>query len=323
MAKRNDLPFEEPIVHIREEIKKLQRRNDEEARKEEKRLMEELKKEWEKLVSSLSRWQKTLLARHPQRPYTLDYIYSLFDDFVELHGDRRFADDPAIVAGFGFYHGESVAIIGHQKGRTTQERIRRNFGQANPEGYRKALRIMKLAEKFNRPIITFIDTPGAYPGIGSEERGQAEAIAYNLREMAGLRVPTISVVIGEGGSGGALGIGVTDRILMLQFSIYSVISPEGCAAILWRNQEAVEEAAENLKLTAEDLYKFGIADELIPEPLGGAHSFPEIAYKNVDKALQRHLKELKEMDPEERIEKRYQKFKNMGVFLEGSKTGRS
>ncbi len=323
MVKKNNLPFEEPIVEIREEIKKLQRRNDEEARKKEAELMEKLKEEWEKLTSSLSRWQKTLLARHPNRPYTLDYIYSIFDDFVELHGDRRFADDPAIVAGFGFYHGESVGVVGHQKGRTTQERIRRNFGQANPEGYRKALRIMRLAEKFSRPVITIIDTPGAYPGIGSEERGQAEAIAYNLREMAALKIPIISVVIGEGGSGGALGIGVSDRILMLQFSTYSVISPEGCAAILWRNQGAVEEAAENLKLTAKDLYKFGIADEIIPEPPGGAHSFPEIAYKNVDEALLRNLKEIEKMDPEERLRKRYEKFRKMGVFSEESKKGRS
>ncbi len=316
MSKKNILPFEEPIVKIREEIRELQKRRDEEARIKERQLMKVLDKEWKRITSSLNRWQKTLLARHPLRPYTLDYIYRLFDDFVEIHGDRRFADDPAIVAGFGFYHGESVAVVGHQKGRTTQERLKRNFGQANPEGYRKAIRVMKLAEKFSRPVITFIDTPGAYPGIGSEERGQAEAIAYNLMEMAGLKVPVVSVVIGEGGSGGALGIGVADRILMMEFSIYSVISPEGCAAILWRNQGAVEEAAENLKLTAQDLYSFGIADEIIPEPPGGAHSFPEMAAEAVDRVLWRNLQELMKMDPHERIEKRYEKYRKIGVFRE-------
>ena len=319
MSKKNILPFEEPIVKIREEIRELQKRRDEEARKKEKELMQILEKEWKRITSSLNRWQKTLLARHPLRPYTLDYIYRLFDDFVELHGDRRFADDPAVVAGLGFYHGQSVAVVGHQKGRTTQERLKRNFGQANPEGYRKAIRVMKLAEKFRLPVITFIDTPGAYPGIGSEERGQAEAIAYNLREMAGLRVPVVSVVIGEGGSGGALGIGVADRILMMEFSIYSVISPEGCAAILWRNQGAVEEAAENLKLTAEDLFSFGIADEIIPEPPGGAHSFPEMAAEAVDEALWKNLQELMGMDLEERINKRYEKYRKIGVFSEENK----
>ncbi len=320
MAQKNVLPFEEPIVELREKIRELQKRRDEEARIKERELMEELDREWKRITSSLSRWQKTLLARHPLRPYTLDYIYRLFDDFVELHGDRRFADDPAIVAGFGFYHGMSVAVVGHQKGRTTQERLKRNFGQANPEGYRKAIRIMKMAEKFSRPVITLIDTPGAYPGIGSEERGQAEAIAYNLREMAGLKVPVISVVIGEGGSGGALGIGVADKILMMEFSIYSVISPEGCAAILWRNQAAVEEAAENLKLTAQDLYSFGIADEIIPEPPGGAHSFPEMAARKVDEVLWRNLQELVSLDPEERVEKRYQKYRKIGVFREETKS---
>ncbi len=320
MAQKNVLPFEEPIVKLREEIRELQRRRDEEARLREKELMEELEREWKRITSSLNRWQKTLLARHPLRPYTLDYIYRLFDDFVEFHGDRRFADDPAIVAGFGFYHGISVAVVGHQKGRTTQERLKRNFGQANPEGYRKAIRVMKMAEKFRRPVITFIDTPGAYPGIGSEERGQAEAIAYNLMEMAGLKVPIVSVVIGEGGSGGALGIGVADRILMMEFSIYSVISPEGCAAILWRNQGAVEEAAENLKLTAQDLYSFGIADEIIPEPPGAAHSFPEMAAKTVDEVLWRNLQQLMEMDPQERIERRYEKYRKIGVFREETNT---
>ncbi len=320
MSKKNILPFEEPIVKIREEIRELQKRRDEEARKKERELMQILEKEWRRITSSLNRWQKTLLARHPLRPYTLDYIYRLFDDFVEIHGDRRFGDDPAIVAGLGFYHGQSVAVVGHQKGRTTQERLKRNFGQANPEGYRKAIRVMKMAEKFHLPVITFIDTPGAYPGIGSEERGQAEAIAYNLREMAGLKVPVISVVIGEGGSGGALGIGVADRILMMEFSIYSVISPEGCAAILWRNQAAVEEAAENLKLTAEDLLSFGIADEIIPEPPGGAHSFPEMATETVDEVLLRNLQDLMGMDPEERINKRYEKYRKIGVFSEENKS---
>ncbi len=310
------LPFEEPLIPIIEEIKQLARKTDPESKKRRNELMELLEKEWRKIVNGLNRWQKTLLARHPMRPYTLDYIYSLFDDFLEFHGDRRFADDPAIVAGFGFYHGQSVAIVGHQKGRTTQERIRRNFGQANPEGYRKALRIMKMAEKFGRPVISFIDTPGAYPGIGSEERGQAEAIAYNLREMSRLKVPIIVVVIGEGGSGGALGIGVGDRILMLEFSIYSVISPEGCAAILWRNQSAVEEAAENLKLTASDLYEFGIADEIIPEPPGGAHNFPEKMFEILDKRLHQVLQEEMKLTPEERLKRRYEKYRKIGVYIE-------
>ena len=256
------------------------------------------------------------MARHPERPYTLDYIELLFDDFLEIHGDRRFADDPAIVGGIAFYKGMPVAVIGHQKGRDIKQRLHRNFGQAHPEGYRKALRIMKLAEKFGRPIISFVDTPGAFPGIGAEERGQAEAIAYNLREMAKLKVPFLIIVTGEGGSGGALGIGVGNRVLMLEYAIYSVISPEGCAAILWRTQEKKEEAAENLRLTAQDLYNFGVIDEIIPEPPGGAQANPREMAEILDGYIERHLKELSKLSPEELREQRYQRFRKLGVFEE-------
>jgi acetyl-CoA carboxylase carboxyl transferase subunit alpha len=235
---------------------------------------------------------------------------------MELHGDRRAGDDPAVVAGFGFYKKRSVAFIGHQKGRTTRQRIARNFGQPNPEGYRKALRVMKLAEKFGHPVVTFIDTPGAYPGIQAEEHGQAEAIAYNLREIAKLKVPMVNVVIGEGGSGGALAIGVGDAILMLEHSFYSVISPEGCAAILWKDQNAVPLAAENLKFLASDLFELGIVDKIIAEPVGGAHWDYEETFKNVDRQLNTGLKKLESMTVEERLEQRYQKFRKIGVFAE-------
>ncbi len=246
----------------------------------------------------------------------MDYIEYLIEDFMEIHGDRRAGDDPALVTGFGFYRGNTVGLIGHQKGRTTKERISRNFGQPNPEGYRKALRVMKLAEKFGFPVLTFIDTPGAYPGIRAEEQGQAEAIAYNLREISKLKIPVVNVVIGEGGSGGALAVGVGDAILMLENSFYSVISPEGCAAILWKDQEAVTKAAENLKIGAKDLLDLGIIDKIIAEPPGGAHIDPEQTFKNVDKDLNLTLRRLKQISPEERIKKRYQKFREIGVFTE-------
>jgi acetyl-CoA carboxylase carboxyl transferase subunit alpha len=254
------------------------------------------------------------VARHPKRPYTLDYIDYLTDDFLEFHGDRRNGDDPAIVSGFGFYRDRTVCFIGHQKGRTTRERIARNFGQPNPEGYRKALRIMKLAEKFGFPIVTLIDTPGAYPGIQAEERGQAEAIAYNLKEISKLRVPVVNIVIGEGGSGGALAVGVGDTIMILENSFYSVISPEGCAAILWKDQNAVAKAAEHLRFFATNLLEFGIVDEIIPEPPGGAHIDSEQTYKNVDKQLSKVLKKVESMSVEERLKHRYQKFRKIGVF---------
>lgn len=280
-------------------------------------IKERLKLEWERLQPGLTALHRVQITRHPQRPYTLDYIKKLTGDFLEFHGDRRAGDDPAVISGFARYQGRSVAIIGHQKGRTTRERISRNFGQPNPEGYRKALRIMKLAEKFNYPVITLIDTPGAYPGIEGEERGQAEAIAFNLKEISQLRVPVLNVVIGEGGSGGALAIGVGDKLLMLENSFYSVISPEGCAAILWKDQAALPQAAENLRFLAKDLKEFEIADVIIPEPPGGAHIDWQTTFGNVDKEIKKNLEDLEKLSSEERIELRFQKFRKMGVFAEG------
>jgi acetyl-CoA carboxylase carboxyl transferase subunit alpha len=273
-------------------------------------------KEWEKLQPRLNAWHFVQIARHPQRPYTLDYLESMTNDFVEFHGDRRAGDDPALVTGFGFYRGRTVAFIGHQKGRTTRQRISRNFGQPTPEGYRKALRIMKLAEKFGCPVVTLIDTPGAYPGIEAEERGQAEAIAFNLKEIAKLPVPLVNIVIGEGGSGGALAVGVGDAILMLENSFYSVISPEGCAAILWKDQDAVAQASENLRFMARDLQGMGIIDKIIAEPPGGAHVDWGLTFKNVDRQLNQTLKKLEEKTPDQLIEERYQKFRRIGVFSE-------
>ncbi len=252
------------------------------------------------------------VARHPNRPSTLDYVDRLFTEFIELHGDRRFGDDKAIVAGFGFFHEEPVAVLGHQKGRDTKQKIFRNFGYAKPEGYRKALRVLKLAEKFHRPVVVFIDTPAAYPGIESEERGVAEAIALNLREMAMLDTPIVVLVSGEGGSGGALGIAVGDRVLMQEFSVYSVIPPEGCAAILWRDANRKVEAAEALKITAPDLVALGLVDEIVKEPTGGAHLDPDAAARLVDDALVRHLSEVRALAPDRRLETRYRKFRAMG-----------
>ncbi len=308
--------LEKKIVSLKEKIGELEASEDAEKKKKIDALRAQIKKEWTKIVPRLTPLHIVQIARHPKRPYTLDYIKNLTEDFMEIHGDRRAGDDPAIAAGFAFYHGESVAFIGHQKGRTTRERIDRNFGQPNPEGYRKALRVMKLAEKFGRPIVTLIDTPGAYPGIKAEEQGQAEAIAYNLKEISKLKVPVVNVVIGEGGSGGALAVGVGDAILMLEYSFYSVISPEGCAAILWKEQEAVAKAAENLKMGAKDLLEMGIIDEIIPEPAGGAHIDYEQTFKNVDTHLSQTLKKLEEKTPEERLKERYQKFRKMGVYIE-------
>ena len=308
--------LEKKIVSLKEKIGELEASEDAEKKKKIDALRAQIKKEWTKIVPRLTPLHIVQIARHPKRPYTLDYIKNLTEDFMEIHGDRRAGDDPAIAAGFAFYHGESVAFIGHQKGRTTRERIDRNFGQPNPEGYRKALRVMKLAEKFGRPIVTLIDTPGAYPGIKAEEQGQAEAIAYNLKEISKLKVPVVNVVIGEGGSGGALAVGVGDAILMLEYSFYSVISPEGCAAILWKEQEAVAKAAENLKMGAKDLLEMGIIDEIIPEPPGGAHIDYDQTFKNVDKHLSQTLKKLEEKTPEERLKERYQKFRKMGVYIE-------
>lgn len=260
-------------------------------------------------------WDSVQLSRHQERPYTRDYIERLLDSFWEIHGDRKYADDRAIVGGMGLLKGSPVLVLGHQKGRNIKQRLEHNYGMPKPEGYRKALRLMKLAEKFKRPILTFIDTPGAYPGLGAEERGQAEAIAYNLRSMAVLQVPIIVTVLGEGGSGGALAIGLGDRILMLENSIYSVISPESCSAILWKDQNHVREAAQSLKLTAQDMKRFGIADEIIPEPPGGAHTDWNQMASQLSEVLSRHLEEISNQNPDDRIAQRYQKFRNIGEYI--------
>jgi acetyl-CoA carboxylase carboxyl transferase subunit alpha len=267
-------------------------------------------------MDQLTAYQKVQLARHPQRPYFLDYVERLCPDFVEVHGDRKFGDDAAIVGGFGSLEGKPVCLIGHQKGRDTKQRQYRNFGMPKPEGYRKALRIMKLAEKFSRPILTFIDTPGAYPGIDAEERGQAEAIAYNLREMSQIHVPIIATITGEGGSGGALAIGVADRVNMLEYSIYSVIAPESCSAILWRDQQHAADAAEALKLTPEDLKRFQLIDDIIPEPDGGAHNDSSAMAKRLTSVLDHQLRELAAVNVENLLACRYKKFRAMGVVGE-------
>ena len=267
-------------------------------------------------MDHLTAYQKVQLARHPQRPYFLDYVEHLCSDFVEIHGDRKFGDDAAMVGGFGLVRNTPICLIGHQKGRDTKQRQFRNFGMPKPEGYRKALRIMKIAEKFRRPILTFIDTPGAYPGIDAEERGQAEAIAYNLREMAQIRVPIIATITGEGGSGGALAIGVGDRVNMLEYSIYSVIAPESCSAILWRDQQHAADAAEALKLTPEDLKKHRLIDEIIPEPDGGAQNDPAGMAKCLGSFLEKQLRELSTVTPDELLKCRYDKFRAMGAFGE-------
>ncbi len=272
----------------------------------------ELKREF---YAHLGAWQRTQLARHPQRPYTLDYIRMLFTDFAELHGDRAFGDDAALVAGLARFHGRPVAVIGHEKGRDTKERLARNFGYAKPEGYRKALRIMNLAAKFGRPIFTFVDTPGAYPGIDAEERGQAEAIAHNLREMARLPVPIIVTISGEGGSGGALGIAIGDRVLLMENAVYSVISPEGCASILWRDSGRAEQAAAALKITAPELVELDLVDGVVPEPEGGAHTQHEEAARLLDPILLRTLEELSATPVPQLLEERYQRFRRMGQFF--------
>ncbi len=308
------LDFEEPLAVLLKEIEVLSLLPKTDARERE---MAELKDRIatirSDLYASLTPWQRVLVARHPERPDLEDYIQRLFTGFVEIHGDRRFADDHAIMTGFAEYHGQPVLLVGHVKGGgDTKAKIYRNFGYARPEGYRKAIRAMRLAEKFSRPIIVFVDTPAAYPGIESEERGVAEAIAANLRDMMLLDTPIIVLVSGEGGSGGALGIAIGDRILMHEFAIYSVIPPEGCAAILWRDSGRKVEAAEALKLTAPDLLKAGIIDEIVPEPVGGAHTDPAAAAERVDEALARALAEVSALDSDARLAKRYEKFRNMG-----------
>ena len=266
------------------------------------------------IYSRLTPWQKSQISRHPNRPYTLDYIEAMLTDFTEMHGDRAFADDPAIVCGMARLDGMPVVVIGHQKGRSTKEKISRNFGMPNPEGYRKALRAMRFAEKFKKPLITFIDTPGAYPGIGAEERGQGESIARNLYVMSGLTVPIVATVIGEGGSGGALALGVADRVLMFEHATYSVISPEGCAAILWDNGSKAYEAADLLKITAQDLFQMKVIDEMIEEPIGGAHRDPRRAAELLKEAITRNLSEIKDLSPAELVRLRYEKFRKLGMF---------
>lgn len=320
------LEFERPLEELEikiEELKRLSNGREIDISWEIKKLEKKVKDLRSEIYSSLTPWQKTLIARHPERPYTLDYINLLTTDFIEIHGDRRFSDDPAIVAGIAKINDIPVIIIGHQKGRGTKERIFRNFGQPHPEGYRKALRVMKLAEKFKKPVITFIDTPGAYPGIGAEERGQAEAIAVNLAEMSKLRIPIISIVIGEGGSGGALALSVADRIYMLEHSVYSVISPEGCAAILWKKNgelgpEDFSKAAETLKMTANDLLNFKIIDGIIPEPLGGAHRDPEGMAKKITEYILAAIEELRAKNINKLLEERYKKYRRIGMFNEES-----
>jgi acetyl-CoA carboxylase carboxyl transferase subunit alpha len=311
----NDLlEFEEPIGVLLKEIEALSmlpRTTEREGSIESLRQRaEQIRGE---IYANLTPWQRVLVARHPNRPNTLDYVERLFTGWEELHGDRRFADDHAIVTGFGEYRGEPVAIIGHQKGRDTKQKIFRNFGYARPEGYRKALRVMQLADKFSRPVVVFVDTPAAYPGVESEERGVAEAIALNLREMMMLGVPIVVVVCGEGGSGGAMGIAIGDRVLMQEFSVYSVIPPEGCAAILWRDANRKVEAAAALKITAPDLLALGVVDAIIPEPQGGAHNDHDAATALVDQALAASLEELAGLDVEARLASRYEKFRRMGT----------
>ena len=312
-----NLDFEKPIVELEERLKELRSYhpdNQKDIRKFEERL-EKLKKE---LFMKLSPWQITHIARHPQRPYTLDYISLICDDFIELHGDRAFKDDLAMVGGVGSIDGRTVMIIGHQKGRTTKEKVAKNFGMPHPEGYRKALRLMRLAERFSMPVIAFIDTPGAFPGIGAEERGQAEAIAKNLEAMALLRTPIAVFIIGEGGSGGALGIGVGDRVLMLEYAVYSVISPEGCAAILWKDGNKADVASNALKMVSNDLLNFGVVDKVVREPLGGAHRDYKESARLVKEAIVGMLDELKGIPIKTLLAERYKKYRNLGRFLEKS-----
>ena len=313
------LDFEKPLVELEQKIRELRDYSTDSVdfSNDIKKLEKKAEKLRDEIFTNLTRWQRTQLARHQARPYTLDYIKHIFTDWFEVHGDRNFRDDPALVCGFARLDGAPCAVIGHQKGRDTKEKVYRNFGMPNPEGYRKALRIMQMAEQFQLPIFTFVDTPGAFPGIGAEERGQAEAIARNLREMAALTVPVIVTVTGEGGSGGALAVAVGNRVLMMQYSVYAVISPEGCAAILWSDGTRGPEAAEALKLTSMDIDSLGtVIDDVIPEPVGGAHNNHVTAAALVKDYLRKHLAELKELSPEELVEQRYRKFRAMSVIEE-------
>jgi acetyl-CoA carboxylase carboxyl transferase subunit alpha len=313
------LEFEKKLVELETEIAELRaeadspRTRDRIARKE-----EELAREQQKTYAALTPWQRTQVARHPKRPHTRDLCRLLFADFVELHGDRLFGDDPAIVGGLARFEDRSVVVVGHQKGRDTREKLARNFGMPHPEGYRKALRLMQLAEKFGKPVVTFIDTPGAYPGIGAEERGQGEAIARNLRAMASLRTPIVALVTGEGGSGGALAIGMGNRVLMLEHAVYSVISPEGCAAILWSDAAKAPEAAELMRITAPDLLRLGVIDAIVPEPPGGAHRDWDATASGVRDALRTHLDALRGKSPDDLVSERYEKYRRIGVWEESS-----
>ena len=320
LTDRMILEFERPIIDLERKISELRGLSTEavDFSTEIRKLEQKARKLQKEVFADLTAQQKVQLARHPARPYMLDYVHLLMDDFVELHGDRSFRDDPAIVGGFAQFDEWEVLVLGHQKGRNTKDNMHRNFGMARPEGYRKATRLMRLASRFRRPILCFIDTPGAYPGLGAEERGQAEAIAKALQVMASLDCPMISVVIGEGGSGGALALGVTDRILMLEYSIYSVISPEGCASILWRDPAKIAEAATQLKLTAPDLLHLGVCDEIIPESAGGAHRNAPVTAARLRTAIKKHLRELTAMSTTEMLERRYQKFRTMGAFVEST-----
>ncbi|MFA5115666.1 MAG: acetyl-CoA carboxylase carboxyltransferase subunit alpha [Candidatus Omnitrophota bacterium] len=311
------LDFEKPILELErkvEELKKFTSSENIDLSSEIKKLEDKLDKVKREVFESLSPWQRVQIARHPKRPYTLDYIGLMMTDFVEVHGDRVFGDDKALICGFAKIDGQNVVVMGHQKGRDTKENLMRNFGSAHPEGYRKAMRVMHMGEKFKLPIVVFIDTPGAYPGIGAEERGQAEAIALNLMEMARLKVPIVCYIIGEGGSGGALGVGIGDRICVLENAYYSVISPEGCAAILWKDRTRAPDAAKALKLTAQDLLDLGLIEEVVPEPLGGAHRDPAKMAATIKDSAKKHLKELLTMSPDDLIEARYDKYRKIGAF---------
>jgi acetyl-CoA carboxylase carboxyl transferase subunit alpha len=312
------LDFERPVVELERRIDELKHRTrlSGEIRREIENLETRARELQQHIYSNLTPWQKVQLARHPARPYTLDYVSRIFTDFCELHGDRRFADDPAMIGGIGFFGGMPILCLGQQKGRTTKEKLARNLGMAKPEGYRKAMRLMDLAARFGKPVICLLDTPGAFPGIDAEERGQAEAVAKNLEIMSSLPVPIIAVVIGEGGSGGALAIGVADRILMLEYAIYSVISPEGCASILFRSDERKADAAEAMKITAPELASLGVIDEIVPEAPGGAHRNFELTAGNLAAALRRHLADLLPLPPTLLKDLRYQKYRRMGAFLE-------
>jgi len=314
------LDFERPILELQARIQELkQAAQDEQVdfSHEIARLERKVARLQDEVFSRLTAWQRTQIARHPARPYALDYIRAMLSDFLELHGDRAFGDDRAIVGGFARLAGRPLLVLGHQKGRDTREKIARNFAMASPEGYRKALRLLKLAEKFRLPVLTLVDTPGAYPGIGAEERGQAEAIARNLRDMSELRVPIVTVITGEGGSGGALGIAVADRVFMLEYAIYSVISPEGCASILWRDPGKAPEAAEAMGITAQSLLRLGLIDAIVPEPTGGAHRNAAEAAAILKDVLAKAFSELEALPADELLDQRYQKFRRMGVFEEG------